>query len=178
MNRLFLSVSACTLLLLVSACEHPPSNVTPDIADLGEEGAPSVNLPTVPGDEAFTIKERNDDGTFRIIGLIENQDSYLRKQVEVRALVSQISEECDVSKASKEGKTCPEPYIVLKDEEDSDEQMLVVGFEHPVLKKAKVKVGETTSLKGTYVMDAQGFSATETGLLVLDEIGGVSVAEK
>jgi len=177
MNRL-IPIALASSLFLVSACEHPPSNVTPDIPDMGEEGPPSVSLPGVPGDEAFTIKERNDDGTFRVIGLIENKDNYLQKQVEVSALVSQISENCDPGKAAKEGQTCPEPFLVIKDGDDADEQMLVVGFQHEVLKKAKVKLGEVASLKGTYVMDSQGFSATETGLIVLDEIGGVSVAEK
>ena len=171
------TVGACAVTLSLVACDHPATNVKTELPQRKEgEEAPSVSLPTAPPASGYIIPEKNDDGTMRILGMAHHKQKYIDKTVTVKGTVTFISEDCDPAKAKKNKTKCPEPYMTI---EDSDKlPMLVVGYPAKFLKKAKVKADETYDFKGTYKLAAQGFTATEDGLLLLDEVNEKSVIEK
>mgnify|MGYP004364677561 CR=1 FL=1 len=181
--------SASTLLMFLlgvvalsglTACEHPPSNVT--VEDKGADPnatAPTVSLPEPPAAEEFIIKEKNDDGTLRVQGLIENKANYMDKEVVVTGKVVKLSPECDPAKAKKENEKCPDLHMIIQDdEEDAEKQILVVGYRPDFLKRSKLKEGEVHQFKAMYKMMGWGFTASEDGLLELIAMDDIDVIEQ
>ena len=79
-----------TLIAFQMACEHPKSNVQVEgSAPKGKEGEAkkkptyTVDLPEPPPASGFVIQEKNEDGTLRIAGLVENQKKYLEKALQL-----------------------------------------------------------------------------------------------
>ncbi len=163
------------VLLSAQSCEHPVSNVTVEPNE--EEAKGTVSLPPPPAPSDFIIKEKNDDGTLRVLGLIEYKEKHLEKPVTLTAHISAISPACDPAEAKKTNTKCDEPNMMIMDGPDEDARMLVVGFEHEVLKKRKIVEGGTHKLMGTYKTMALGFTDTESGVLLLESIDGNAVTD-
>lgn len=158
-----------------------------------EAPAPNVSLPDPPPESGFQVPEKNTDQTLRVEGLIHYQDKYLDQQVEVKGLIVKMSEPCDPgkvkkarAKARKEGKsdeeiakiTCPEPNLFIKDDQDAQKFMRIVGYDDDFVKKAKLEEGQEHVFKGTYKKVAQGFVATEDGLVLVDYVDEMPVLEE
>lgn len=137
----------------------------------------NVNLPPAPPASGFEVAERNPDNTLRVEGLIHHRANHLDQQVEVKGLVVRISAPCDPKKAKRNDETCPEPNLFIKDDEDGQKFLRIVGYDEDFIKKAKLEVGETRVFKGTYKKVAQGFVATEDGLVLLDYVDDIPVLE-
>lgn len=176
MTLLLGSVALCGL----TACEHPPSNVTVEEKGADPDApAPTVSLPEPPAAEEFIIKEKNDDGTLRVQGLIENKAKYMDKEVVVKGKVVKLSPECDPAKAKKNNEKCPDLHMVIQDdEEDAEKQILVVGYRPDFLKRSKLKEDEVHQFKAMYKMTGWGFTASEDGLLELLAMDDIDVMEK
>ena len=138
---------------------------------------PSVSLPDPPPASAYKIPETNPDGTLRVEGLLHNKEKYMEQQVSVTGLVIKMSDECDPKKAKKEGTECPEPNLFIRDTADGEATIRVVGYKQEFVKKAKLEEQQQRVFKGTYQKVAQGFVATEDGLILLDFVDEVAVLE-
>ncbi len=169
------TLAILALALSCAACEYPVSNVT--VEQNEEESKGTVSLPPAPAPADFVIKEKNDDGTLRVLGIIEYKDKYLEKQVTLTAHIASVSPECDPAEAKKTNAKCDEPNMIIMDDPDADARLLVVGFEHAILKKKKIAEGETHTLAGTYKTMALGFTDTESGVLQLESIDGNAVVD-
>jgi len=182
-NRAIHTTAICALaastLLALMGCEHEPSNVKVEVdAPDPEASAPVVSLPAPPSASDFVIKESNDDQTLRVQGIIEYKEKHLDKQVVVKGKVIRISPECDPGKAKKEGKKCPEPHLLIRDDEpEAEKTLLVIGHTPELLKKAKLEEGQVFDFKGTYSMMGRGFTASEDGLMMLEGIGDINLAD-
>ena len=139
----------------------------------------NVDLPSPPDPQAYEVPEKNPDGTLRIEGLIHNKDKYMEQQVEVKGVIVRLSKECDPKKAKREGTECPEPNLFIQDVGGDDPAIMrVVGYKDDFVKKAKLEEGEERVFKGTYQKVAQGFVATEDGLILLDYVDDIGVLEE
>lgn len=136
-----------------------------------------VNLPEPPPASALEVEELHSDGSFRVEGLIATQGKHLGDDVEVKGKVAYVSPDCDPRRAQKKGEECPKPYLTIEDKEEGEAEMMVVGFERDFLDRAEVEKGETYLFKGKYKKLAQGFVASESGLILLNEVNGESVLE-
>ncbi len=171
----------CSILcILLIGCDRPASNVEVETSKPGPNApAPTVDLPPPPTKEDFIIEERHGDGTFRVQGLIEYKDKHLEEEVVVKGVVTSISPVCDPGKAKEEGTKCPEPHLVIRDDEaGAQKDLLVVGYPDDFIKRAKLKEGEVYDFKGTYQMMGRGFTASENGLLILAEANEEVVQEE
>jgi hypothetical protein len=139
---------------------------------------PQVSLPSPPPASAYQIPEKNPDGTLRVEGLIYNRDKYLDQQVSVKGVIVRMSKECDPKKAKKAGEECPEPNLFIRDNPEAESAMRVVGYKDDFIKKAKMEEGQERVFKGTYQKVAQGFVATEDGLILLDYVDEIPVLEE
>ncbi len=173
----YLLVLLTLLLFAASACEADNGAATPIDELAADPSLPPavVDLPPAPPASAFVIPETNPDGTLRVQGLINGQDNYLDKPVEISAVVFSISQPCDVKKAKKEGTECPEPHFLIKDERDAEKQLMVVGYKDDYIKKSKLAVGDQRQFKGVYKKMAHGFIVSEDGLLLLDAVDDIDV---
>lgn len=178
-SRLAHLLGAPLLCLALGACDHAPSNVKLETPQVDPEATPPVvSLPEPPSAADFIIKETNDDKTLRVQGLIEYRDKHLQKEVVVKGKLIRISADCDPGKAKKEGTKCPEPFLLIQDnEEDAEKTLLVIGHTPELLKKANLSESGVHDFKGTYSMRAMGFTASEDGLLILSGVDEVELAE-
>ena len=174
-----LLTSSFLVLIPLSACDHPPSNVTVEDTKTDPNApAPTVSLPEPPSAEDFVIKEKNDDGSLRVQGLIENKSKYMDKEVVVKGKVVKLSENCDPAKAKKKNEKCPELHMIIQDdEEDAEKQILIVGYREDFLKRSKLKEEEVHQFKATYKMMGWGFTSSEDGLLGLISMDDIDVVE-
>lgn len=163
----------------LAGCDHPPSNVSVEVKEPDPEATPpTVSLPEPPSASDFIIEEKNDDGTLRVQGLIEYKAKHMDKEVVVTGRIVRLSPDCDPGKAKKKGEKCPEPHMVIRDdEEDAEKHMLIVGYKSDLIKRAKLKEGEVHKFKGTYQMMGYGFTASEDGLLVLAEVDDEPISD-
>ncbi|MEC9398260.1 MAG: hypothetical protein VX475_11600 [Myxococcota bacterium] len=182
-KRAFLEATALALVTSMTlglfGCEHEPSNVKVEVdAPDPEASAPVVSLPDPPSATDFVIKEKNDDETLRVQGIIEYKDKHLDKQVVVKGKVIRISAECDPGKAKAENKKCPEPHMLVRDDEaEAEKTLLVIGHTPELLKKAQIEEGQVYDFKGTYSMMGRGFTASEDGLVILEGVGDVNLVD-
>ncbi|MFW5968348.1 MAG: hypothetical protein ACOCV2_12560 [Persicimonas sp.] len=146
-------------------------------AEEAEREQLEVDLPSPPPDEAFDIPEKNDDGTFRVEGLIFHQNDHLEEKVEVKGVVTEVLGDCDPAVAKQRDETCPQPHFVIKDEEDAKDELMVVGFPREFFDKARVGKGDTETFKGRYLKSSGQFVNSESGLIELSEAGETKVAE-
>jgi len=136
-----------------------------------------VDLPDPPPESAFQITEKNADGTFRVRGLIAHRGKYLGEDIEVKGTVTYISPDCDPAEAERKGEECPKPYMYIKDSEDAEDQLMIVGFKRELLDRADIEKGNTHVFKGNYKELAQGFVRTENGLLLVDMVDDTPAVE-
>lgn len=145
-----------------------------------------VSLPDPPPASELKIPEKNDDGTFRVRGLIAHRGKHFGESIELKGIISYISPDCDPTEAKKKGKECPQPYMFVKDSADADAKLMIVGYDHEFLEKNDLREDwkerkedeeepKPHVFKGTYKKLAQGFVATENGLLLVDKIDDKSV---
>ncbi len=132
---------------------------------------PNVDLPPAPPASAFEIAEKHSDGTLRVEGLIHHQENHLGGEVEVKGVITWMSKECDPKKAKKAEEKCPEPHLYIQDAPNERARLQVVGYDDDFLKRVKLEVGQEHVFKGQYQKVAQGFVATEDGLVLLDYVG-------
>ena len=137
-----------------------------------------VELPDKPPASALKIPEKNDDGTFRVRGLIAHRAKHLDETVEITGTITYISPDCDPSEAKEKGEECPEPYMFIKDKKEADDKMMVVGHDKEFLEEADLETGQDFVFKGKYKKVAQGFVASENGLLLVDKIGDMDVLKE
>lgn len=147
-------------------------------ASADEQEPAEVDLPSPPPDEAFDIPEKNDDGTFRVEGLIHHQSDHLDDKVEVKGEVVHLLGDCDPAAAKQRGESCPQPHYVITDDEASDKELMVVGFPREFFDEAGVDEGDTATFKGRYATSSGQFVASGSGLIELEEVEGTKVAEK
>ena len=172
-----LKTIAALLVLGLAAC-NGSSDVKPEKSEEDPNlPPPNVSLPDPPPASAYQIPEKNPDGTLRIEGLIHNKENYLEQQVELKGIIVRMSQECDPKKAKKAGEECPEPNLFIRDAPDAELILRVVGYKPEYIKKAELEEGQERRFKGTYQKVAQGFVATEDGLLLLDFVDDVPVIE-
>jgi hypothetical protein len=172
--------AAVTAALFLTACQNHPKSTVPiegEVKRAEGEKPPEANLPDPPPADGFVIPERNKDGSLRVAGLIEYQQNHLDKPVELTAYITFVSPECDPAIAKKKGLDCPQPYMILQDEPNATRSLLAVGYEEEFIKRAKLKAGETRTIKGTYKKMAAGFTATEAGLILLDAVDEILVVQ-
>jgi hypothetical protein len=164
--------------LLLSGCNQ--GEEADDGADKQNSDQPPahVDLPEPPPASAFEVQEKNDDGTFRVAGLIRYRDKYLGDTVRVKGVITSLSPECDPKKAKEEGKECPAPHFMIKDSPDAEKDMMVVGFKQEFVEEAGLEEGNEHVYEGTYKKVAQGFVASEDGLILLDQVDDKSVLEE
>lgn len=136
-----------------------------------------VDLPEPPPDSEFEIPEKNADGTFRVRGLIAHGGKHLGDEVEIKGVLTYISPECDPEEAKEKGEECPEPYLMIRDEKKADDKMMVVGLTRKFLDEADLEKEKRYVIKGVYKKVAQGFVATEDGLILANKIGEHEVLE-
>ena len=139
---------------------------------------PVVRLPDPPPASAYQIPEKYPDGTLRIEGLLHNKEKYLDQRVEVTGTIVKLSEPCDPKKALKAGTECPEPNLFIRDSVDDELALRVVGYKPEFVKKAKLEENQLRVFKGTYQKVAQGFVATEDGLILVDYVDEHAVLEE
>ena len=177
LTRLLL-LSLVGALAAASPCDRPPSNVKTELPQVDPKAAEAaVTLPAPPAADAFVIKEAHDDGVLRIEGLAEHRDKHLDKTVTVRGKIVSIAPPCDPKEAKKRGETCKQPHLIIEDSDRATAKMFVIGFPEELPKIAKLQVGEVFDFKGSYAMTSQQFAATETGLVVLEEVNDTTVAD-
>lgn len=177
LTRLLL-LSLVGALLAASPCDRPPSNVKTELPEVDAKAAEAaVTLPAPPAADAFVIKEAHDDGVLRVEGLAEHREKHMDKTVTVRGKIVSIAPPCDVKEAKKRGETCKQPHLVIEDSDRASARMFVIGFPDEFPKLAKLQPGEAFDFKGSYTMTAQQFAATETGLIVLEEVNETTVAD-
>ena len=170
---------AAALFLLLSVAAGCDEGAEATATETSTLPPPVVDLPEPPPAEAFVIQEKNDDGTLRVEGMIENQENHLEKPVRVKGVIVKMSEACDPKKAKEEGKRCDDPHLYINDAPDSRKALVVVGYPEDYIEKAKLEPGaEPRIFEGTYQKVAQGFAATEDGLLLLDAVDGTAVLEE
>lgn len=164
---------AIALLLLISvACQNTNESPKPRPDTVSMEKKKKVKLPEPPGPEAFEVESKHPDGTLRVKGLIFNPDEYLGQTVTVRGFVSKTIGDCDPGK----DKDCPEPHLFLKDDSTATEQLLVIGV--PKERLDSFDSDKTYDFEGKYKKSASGFTASKTGLLVVEKINGEPVDER
>jgi hypothetical protein len=178
-RHLSILVLVCVALTFAAACDQGGGDADEESEKSSTLPPPVVDLPEPPTAEQFVIPEKNDDGTLRVEGIIENRDDYLDKKVEIKGVVVQVSEECDPKEAREKGEKCPEPHFYIKDEVDARKQLLVVGYDQEFVERVELEPGEEVHLfGGTYALLGRGFAATEDGLLKLDAIDEKPVIEE
>ena len=161
---------AATLLVACdqSGPELPDEQFPPD-PDLPEA---VVDLPAPPPASAFEIQEFNDDGSRRVEGLISNRDQYLGEEIEVRAIVAEIiGHGCDPTAGP-----CPRNRLLIRDHVDDDLELRVVGYVDEFIDDMEITEGEEYAFEGTYTQHADGFIATESGLISLGAVDGEEYA--
>ena len=129
-----------------------------------------VDLPEPPPESAFDIKEKNPDGSFRVRGLIAHRGKHLGEDIRVKGTVTYISPDCDPAEAQRKGEECPKPYMFIKDKEDAEDSLMIVGYKRELLDRAEIEKGNTHTFEGKYKELAQGFVRTESGLLLVDKV--------
>lgn len=174
-----LLISVCATGLIATGCSSE-GDADDSQAEAEDSNLPpaQVDLPEPPPASAYEVQEKNQDGTLRIAGLIRYQADHLDKSVRVKGVISQISADCDPKKAKEEGKECPEPHFLIKDTPDAEKNLLVVGFKQEFVEDADLEAGNEHVFEGTYKKVAQGFVASEDGLLLLDKVDDESVLEE
>ncbi len=166
------------LAFTVTACSGGGSDVEVEkSADDPNLAPPVVRLPDPPPASAYQIPEKNPDGTLRIEGLLHNKEKYMEQQISVTGIIVKMSAECDPKKAKKAGTECPEPNLFIRDTVDDEVAFRVVGYKPEFIKKAKLEEGQQRIFKGTYQKVAQGFVATEDGLLLVDYVDDIAVLD-
>lgn len=171
---------AALLLFALTACESGGSEVEAEKStDDPNLPPPAVRLPDPPPASAYQIAEKYPDGTLRIEGLLHNKEKYMDQQVSVTGTIVRLSEECDPKKAKKLETECPEPNLFIRDNADDPESatIRVVGYKPEFVKKTKLEENQLHVFKGTYQKVAQGFVATEDGLILLDYLDDIPVLE-
>lgn len=174
-TRLWSVLLALCLMTFAIGCEEKVETPTDEIEEDPNLPPAIVDLPPAPPASAFVIPEKNADGTLRVEGLIAHQHKYLDQPVEVMGHIEFLSTECDPKKAKKDDTECPEPHLVIRDDADGVKQLMVVGYKQEFVKKAKLVPGEKRRFKGTYQKVAQGFVASEDGLILVDMIDDLEV---
>lgn len=176
---LFVLVATC---LALAGCNEEggmgPGDDEEDSQAAADREQLEVDLPTPPPDEAFDIPERNDDGSFRVEGLIFHQNDHLDEEVEVKGVVTNVLGDCDPAIAKQRDEPCPQPHFIIKDEEDAKQELMVVGFPREFFDKARISKGDTETFQGRYVKSSGQFVNSESGLIELIEAGDTEVAEK
>ena len=71
-----------------------------------------------------------------------------------------------------------QPNLFIRDAPDAELAMRVVGYKPEFIKKAKLEENQERVFKGTYQKVAQGFVATEDGLILLDYVDDVPVIDE
>ncbi|MGM0556233.1 MAG: hypothetical protein ACQEVA_07625 [Myxococcota bacterium] len=174
---LTLMVALMSLGLTAAGCSEQDKGESAEQEDSDQPPA-QVDLPEPPPASAFEVQEKNDDGTFRVAGLIQYRDKYIDKPVRVKGIISRIEADCDPKKAKEEGTECPDPHFVIKDAPDAEKDMMVVGFKQEFVEEAELEPGQEHVYEGTYKKVAQGFVASEEGLILLDMVDDMSVLEE
>ncbi|MBA2665086.1 MAG: hypothetical protein H0U74_22560 [Bradymonadaceae bacterium] len=164
-------VFLAALMFTVVGCEQEAATPIDEIVVDPSLPPAVVDLPPAPPASAYVILETNSDGSLRVAGLISNQTKHLGQSVEISAEIVSLSADCDPKKAKLANTECQEPHLVIKDNRDAEKQLLVVGYKEEFVKKAKLKVGDKHLFRGVYQKVAQGFVASEDGLLLLDAVG-------
>lgn len=169
--------SAATCLLAIGCSKDD------EAAEAGVAEAPSnenVNLPPVPELPLLDIPREYDDGSLSVIGLMIERDKHMLEEVTLSAMVVEIYE-CDeadpkVKKGKEESEDglvegCQYPHVYIADTPDSPKRLLVTGYD---AQHYEPQLQETTRyrFKGTYSIQASGFSSSENGLLIADSIEG------
>ncbi|RAL25426.1 hypothetical protein DL240_04240 [Lujinxingia litoralis] len=159
-------------LLWGSACQPDAPSVPTEEFPVDENLPPAVvDLPAPPPASAFEIREKNDDDTLRVEGLVGYRERYLDQDVVVRAVVTEIKGDCDPGRAKKRGEFCPQPHLMIRDDADARHELMAVGYTNDFLKKIRLKAGESYEFKGTYQLMADGFVSSENGLIELKAVG-------
>lgn len=193
-RRLAALLPLAALALGLAACEpEPPPPEDPE-ANLPPA---VVSLPPVPADLGqSTIPEKFADGPLTIDGLRRNRLKYLDKDVEVRATVTQVytcpfwpdkKKPRRTVRRRKDGEPEEDPkmcqrhhFYVVDAKGKPEDRLLIVNLS--ALYQAKVedeelKPGEVYTMTGRYTDAGDGFLETETGLLVLNQIKEIELAE-
>ena len=149
-----------------------------------------VDLPDPPPASELKIPEKNPDGSFRVEGLIAHRGKHFGEKVEIKGIISYLSPDCDPTEAKKKGKECPQPYMYIQDGEEAERKLMVVGYDQEFIEDNEIKSARQIKeededaelkkhvFKGTYKKLAQGFVATEQGLLLLDKVDDMNVIEE
>ena len=176
---LFVSIVAAAALALSTACSNSGEKAKKNDESDSNQKPAQVDLPDPPSKSSFQIPEKNPDGTLRIEGIIQYRDKYLDKPVRIKGVIAKPFEECDPSEAKEKGEECPEPHMIIKDDPDADKSLMVVGFKKRYVEESELDLSKGTEhvFQGTYQKVAQGFVASEKGLLLVDKIDEESVLE-
>jgi hypothetical protein len=177
-RRVLIPAVVLAFALPAVGCDSGQSADSESTKAVKEEPAANVDLPEPPPASDLEIPEKNDDGTFRVRGLIAHRGQHLDSKVKVRGVITDVSEPCDPARAKQRGESCSKPYLFIEDKEKgADRQLMVVGFTDEFAQKANLKAGDEHVFVGSYKKMAQGFAASESGLLLVDKIDDEKVVQ-
>ncbi|MFB6374903.1 MAG: hypothetical protein ABEN55_17685 [Bradymonadaceae bacterium] len=60
--------------------------------------------------------------------------------------------------------------MYIKDGEDAQDKLMIVGYKRELIDRADIEKGNTHVFEGKYKELAQGFVRTENGLLLVDKV--------
>ena len=176
--RAWIPVLVVALFVASAGCDSGTSSDTESTEAVKEQPPAQVDLPEPPPASELEIPQKHDDGTFRVRGLIAHRGQHLGSNVEVRGVITDVSEPCDPAQAKRRGESCSKPYLFIRDKEKgADRRLMVVGFTDEFARKADLEAGDEHVFVGSYKKMAQGFAASESGLLLVDAIDDEKVVQ-
>lgn len=149
----------------------------------------NVKLPPVPELPLLDIPRAYDDGSLSVIGLLIDRDKHMLDEVTVSAMITEIytceeAEKLDARTRNKKKKEsrdgliegCLYPHFYIADTPDSPKRILVTGYN---ASHYEPQLQETTRyrIKGTYSIQASGFSSSESGLIIADRLEGSGLTQ-
>ncbi len=144
----------------------------------------NVHLPPVPELTLLDVPATYKDGSQSIIGLLLNKDKNLQKSVTVSGVMKDLYT-CDIKpkedKAKKdetevEGPVpgCKHPHFYLADSAESPKKVLITGYKASWY-EPQLQPNARYKITGFYTLQSAQFSASESGLIIVDSIEGSGV---
>lgn len=184
-----LATAGAFLLVSTAACSSADEN-----ANTGTPEAPrheKVQLPPVPALPLLDLPRTYADGSHSVMGVLIERDKLMLKTITVSGMIVDVYE-CEVpeepsnarrsnDRSSEDENTDPRPgclypHFYVADTPDSPKRILVTGYDASHY-EPQLQPMTRYRVTGHYSVQARGFSSSETGLLVADEIAGSGIVQ-